>query len=438
MALLLFDIHGSTGHIHATLKMAAILKSAGHEVLYALPDDYKQVVEAKGFRTVKPLWPLLPSEIMQIKINGDSEADELSGMREALNEIKPDLVLLDENDSYKAIFYQIFHYPVILSQSMPDTARIKGIPPFTSYHLPSGSIVSSFWVDLLWFKRIVWFRVRLFYKFSFGRTVLHRLVSSITKKYKISLFKIIETDRCNAFGIKGVPRLIISPKAFDFPHPDRKGVYRIGPLVDIRREGHIDHPRYNLLVSHIERTRNSEEGKVIYVSLGTVSNYDIGRCTKFYTRMTQVARQLPHHLFVLSTGKFFEVNKLLPIPNNVMVFESIPQVDLLQRCDFMITHGGMNSITECVFCGIPMLVYPLSRNWDQPGNSARVVYHGLGLCGRIERDSAKKISKKINQLIENYQYYKDNVLRMKQKFEEKNNSTEVVNIIESIINSHEE
>ncbi len=84
-----------------------------------------------------------------------------------------------------------------------------------------------------------------------------------------------------------------------------------------------------------------------------------------------------------------------------------------------------------------MLVYPLSRKWDQPGNSARVVYHGLGLRGRIESDSAKTISKKINQLIENYQYYKDNVLRMKQKFEEKNNSTEVVNIIESIINSHE-
>lgn len=436
MATILFDIHGSTGHIHATLKMAAILKNVGHEVLYALPDDFRDVVQAKGFTTVHPLWPLLPSEIKQREINGNLDTDELSGMREALKEINPDLVLLDENDSYKAIFYQILQYPVILSQSMPDTARIKGIPPFTSYHLPTDSISSNVMISLLWLKRIVWFSARLFYKFSFGRTALHRIVSSVTKKYGVSLFRIIETDRCNAFGIKGVPRLIISPKAFDFPHPDKKDVYGIGPLVDINREGRIERPRYQLLFDYIARLKSNDSGKAIYVSMGTVSNYDIGRCTKFFTRIAKVARWRSNDLFVLSSGKFFEIDRLLPLPNNMMVFETVPQVDLLQRCDIMVTHGGMNTITECVFCGVPMLVYPLSRKWDQPGNSARVVYHQLGLRGRIERDTAKTISKKINQLIGNYQYYKDNVLKMKEKFEQKNNSTEVVNIIKSIMNNH--
>lgn len=170
--------------------------------------------------------------------------------------------------------------------------------------------------------------------------------------------------------------------------------------------------------------------------MGTVSNYDIGRCTKFLVRIAQVARLNPGDLFIISTGKYFDVDRLLPMPNNLMVFESVPQVDLLQKCDIMITHGGMNSITECVFCEVPMLVYPLSRKWDQPGNSARVVFHELGLRGRIERDSAKVISHKLNNLKENYAFFKQNVLKMKEKFEEKNQSTEVVNIIESIINSH--
>ncbi|MHB9141749.1 MAG: glycosyltransferase family protein, partial [Paludibacter sp.] len=246
MATILFDIHGSTGHIHATLKMAAILKNSGHDVLYALPDDFKNVVETKGFETVNPLLPLLPNEIKLRIINGDLDADELSGMREALKKTNPELVILDENDSYKAIFYQILHYPVILSQSMPDTARIKGIPPFTSYHLPSKYVFNSLTTEFLWIKRIVLFRTRLFYKFTFEPTVLHRAVSHVTKKYGLSLFKVIETDRCNAFGIKGIPRLIISPEAFDFPHPEKNNVYRIGPLVDICRDGKIDHPRYVL------------------------------------------------------------------------------------------------------------------------------------------------------------------------------------------------
>jgi UDP:flavonoid glycosyltransferase YjiC (YdhE family) len=170
--------------------------------------------------------------------------------------------------------------------------------------------------------------------------------------------------------------------------------------------------------------------------MGTVSNYDIGRCTKFLTKIVKVAQWHPDDLFVLSTGKFFDTSKLLPLPNNLFVFDIVPQVDLLQKCDIMVTHGGMNSITECIFCGVPMLVYPLSRNWDQPGNSARVVYHNLGLRGRIERDSAKSISNKIDIIKKDYGIYKQNVLKMKTRFEEKNQSTEIVTIIESIINSH--
>ncbi len=436
MATILFDIHGSTGHIHATLKIATILKDAGYQVLYALPADFKHIAEAKEFQTVTQLLPMLPSEIKLKKINGEFDADELSEMRRSLDQIKPDLVLLDENDSYKAIFYQILNCPVVLSQSMPDTARIKGIPPFTSYHLPSVRVYSRMSTEFLWIKRMVWFRLRLFYKFSFGRTALYRIVSGVTKKYRLSLFKIIETDRCNAFGIKGIPRLIISPKAFDFPHPEKKDVYRIGPLVDINREAKIDHPRYRLLFEYIARLKRKDSGNVIYVSMGTVSNYDIVRCTKFFARIVKVARWRPKDLVVLSTGKFFDTSQLLPLPDNMIVFETVPQIDLLQKCDFMITHGGMNSITECVFCGVPMLVYPLSRKWDQPGNSARVVYHGLGLRGRIEQDSAKTISRKINQLIENYQHYKGNVLKMKGQFEIQNNSTQIVEIIESIIANH--
>lgn len=432
MRTILFDIHGSTGHIHATLKMATLLKNAGYQVVYALPVEYWSTVEKHGFLTVHPLSLITLSEIDL----PNSEMDEFAKMRRSLNNIHPQLVLIDEIDSYKVILYQILNYPTIMSQSMIDTARAKGIPPFTSYRLPSNNIFNRVLIELLWIKRIILFWCRLFFKFKTKWTNHHRAITYLTKKYRIALFKIIEIDRCSSFGIRGIPRLIISPKAFDFPRPEKKNVFRIGPLVSINREGEIEHPRYRLMIEYIAHLKSNDSGKVIYVSLGTVSNYDISRCTKFFTKIAKVARWHSNDLFVLSTGKYFDVSRLFPLPVNIMVFESVPQVDLLQKCDIMITHGGMNSITECVFCGVPMLVYPLSRNWDQPGNSARVVYHQLGLRGRIERDSAKTISKKINQLIGNHSFYKNNVLKMKKKFAEKNDSTEVVTIIENLINSY--
>jgi len=432
MKTILFDIHGSTGHIHATLKMATLLKNAGYQVVYALPVEYWPTVEKHGFLTAHPLCLITLSEM----VTSDSETDEFAKMRRSLNTIHPQLVLIDEIDSYKAILYQILNYPTVLSQSMIDTARKKGIPPFTSYRLPSNNIFNRVFIELLWILRISSFWCRLFFKFKTKWTVLHRSLTYVTKKHGIALFKIIEIDRCSSFGIRGIPRLIISPKDFDFPHPEMKNVFRIGPLVSINREGEIDHPRYRILIEYIAHLKSNDSGKVIYVSLGTVSNYDIGRCTKFFATIAKVARWHSNDLFVLSTGKFFDVSRLFPLPVNMMVFESVPQVDLLQKCDIMITHGGMNSITECVFCGVPMLVYPLSRNWDQPGNSARVVYHGLGLRGRIERDAAKTISQKINQIIANHSFYKNNVLNMKKKFEAKNDSTEVVTIIEHLMNSY--
>jgi len=207
--------------------------------------------------------------------------------------------------------------------------------------------------------------------------------------------------------------------------------------VNIRREKTINYPQYDVLIKLIDRIKHENRGRIIYVSLGTGSIYDIKRITKFLTKMIKVTEMNPQHLFIFSTGKYFDISRLLPIPDNLRVFESVPQIDLLHKCDIMITHGGMNSITECVFTETPMLVYPLSRRWDQPGNSARVIYYEIGLRGRIERDSARSISRKIARLNQDYPQYKKNIIRMKQLFEEQNNSKQIVDIITQIIKKNE-
>ncbi|TVR68710.1 MAG: hypothetical protein EA408_13190, partial [Marinilabiliales bacterium] len=106
-------------------------------------------------------------------------------------------------------------------------------------------------------------------------------------------------------------------------------------------------------------------------------------------------------------------------------------------CDIMITHGGMNTITECILHEIPMLVYPVSPDWDQPGNGARVMYHKIGLRGGIFIDSQKTIIKKLGLIKANYDFYKTNIRHMKTQLEKKNNSFEAVEIIEDLIRKNQ-
>ena len=66
------------------------------------------------------------------------------------------------------------------------------------------------------------------------------------------------------------------------------------------------------------------------------------------------------------------------LPPHWLVREYLPQVQLLRRAALAVTHGGNNSVTEALTCGVPMLVLPFST--DQFAGAAAVENAGLGLA----------------------------------------------------------
>ena len=110
---------------------------------------------------------------------------------------------------------------------------------------------------------------------------------------------------------------------------------------------------------------------LIYISLGTV----VKGAASFFQNCIEAFRDERVEV-IISTGQQFRSQKLKNTPENIHVFQSVPQIDVLKQADVFMTHGGMNSISEALVQGVPMVVIPFMA--DQPVNARRVEELGLG------------------------------------------------------------
>jgi MGT family glycosyltransferase len=89
--------------------------------------------------------------------------------------------------------------------------------------------------------------------------------------------------------------------------------------------------------------------------------------------------------FILSVGNQTNMQALSTIPSNFIVRPSVPQLEVLQYSDVFITHGGMNSVHEGLYYGVPLILIP--QQIEQLFNAHCVAAQGAGLIigNRIER-----------------------------------------------------
>ena len=115
---------------------------------------------------------------------------------------------------------------------------------------------------------------------------------------------------------------------------------------------------------------------VLYASLGTVFNADPQLLRTFATALAPLGGTV-----VVSTGQT-DPALLGPLPANVLASRFVPQLEVLARAALFVTHGGMNSVNEAMYAGVPMLVIP--QGAEQPMVAGRVVESGAGLSIRAQ------------------------------------------------------
>ncbi len=112
----------------------------------------------------------------------------------------------------------------------------------------------------------------------------------------------------------------------------------------------------------------SGDEPLVYLSLGSLGSADVGLMRSLIATLAEA----PYRV-VVSMGPQHAELELAP---NMTGEEFLPQASILPQVDLVITHGGNNTVTECLHFGKPMVLLPLF--WDQYDNAQRIDETGFG------------------------------------------------------------
>jgi zeaxanthin glucosyltransferase len=225
-------------------------------------------------------------------------------------------------------------------------------------------------------------------------------------------------DLSQAIPLK-LTHLVLCPKELDLPNISREKCYYAEASIDLQRE------ETSFIWSNLDKNKS-----LIYCSLGTTVNtfstLGINKIKHLFQNIIDAVSLKKEYQLVLSISDYISVEDLEYIPENVIVVNKAPQLALLKKASIAIIAGGINTIKECIFCGVPMIVFPI---WaDQPDNAERIEYHGLGLVADVKNTSANIIVDLI-ETIENDLLLKQKLKVWGENFQEIENSGKAMQFI---------
>lgn len=134
-------------------------------------------------------------------------------------------------------------------------------------------------------------------------------------------------------------------------------------------------------------------GDVAYVSMGTAFNDTPALFRAAAAGLTDVEGSV-----VLALGQQVRLDDLGVLPQNVLAQAFVPQLEVLERARVFVTHGGMNSVNEALYYGVPLVVIP--QNADQPLVARRVHELGAGVVLNPDEVSAETLKESVTRVLD--------------------------------------
>ena len=413
MAKVVFLMDTEEGHIIPSFGLANSLKKNGHQVVYFSIVDNREVVLEQGF----DFYPILEEiyfkgykkklkDIVRLKGTGDGIKDLekeyvdhighlINGSYdELLREVAADLYVMSTflHSDTLILHYKYHITPVIFTPFLREPGRTPASECLDYFNnVPPEEIMKV---------------MDAFSEELGDLTSLHQLVKPMDSFCEI----------------------VVCPRELDISQDAlRENVHYIGP--SIRNE---DFAANASVFDGI-----SPDKKIIFASLGSQASKYGETGFLFFTKLVRImkAEELRDCHLILALGNDYLIENLEEAPKNVTICKWAPQISVLKRASLAIIHGGLGSIKECIYFGVPMILFPMG--YDQPLNAKRVAYHGLGLRGDIGEISEAGLKRYVLH-VKDDSGIRANIDRMQRIFVEMEQANPGLAIIEGILSARKD
>lgn len=312
----------------------------------------------------------------------------------------PDELFIDQHlNHYYFLLKSEYQHITLINTKLP-TRRVSGIPPLTCSIPFKQSLPHHLFAGLLWLQYMTKQKVKSLIKRIVFQGIDDQLfIKRFGQKEGIDVGQQRRQNNALHESIKAVPIIHVRPQflEYDWYKPDEYERFTYYPYRRQHAEP-LECTEAWPIVSSFMTVKGSEKRYLIYASLGTLSNLHKTEAVRFFHRLITAVEKLPETYLIVSAGDLYpSIHDRKSVA--VSILKRVSQPELLPYCDLMITHGGMNSICECLTARVPMLVFPLNKHSDQPGNAARVVAKGWGLQSNLQWETESGINEKVVKLL---------------------------------------
>src|SRR5215210_3677157 len=366
MATIVFFPEGAYGPTNNCVGIGQVLRRRGHRVVFVIEESFAGALEEKGFEErlmrltppaeteeepgqfwkdfirdtgpvfrkptieqlegfIRPTWQAL--------VDGSRYVDDRLG--EIFEDVCPDVIVEDNVVGFRAVVAADCPWMRIVSCNPLEVPDPELPPVFSGY--PTGD--------------------------SSGRDEFREEYRRVHSELHADFSEFMQESGCPPLPeLEFIHR---SPYLNLFLYPEEADYERSRPLG----------PMWERLDSCVRKEGMGEfavprgDGPLVYLSLGSLGSADV----ELMQRLVDL----------LAAGGFRAIVSKGPQHDQIELREGqagaklVPQPALLPLVDAVITHGGNNTVTECLHFGKPMVVLPLF--WDQHDNAQRLHETGFGV-----------------------------------------------------------
>ncbi len=159
--------------------------------------------------------------------------------------------------------------------------------------------------------------------------------------------------------------------------------------------------------------------KTVYISMGTVN-----RNREFYRNCIDVLGKTGHQI-IISMGA--NTDHFDAVPDNIEIYESVDQMAVLSISDVFITHCGMNSASEGLYFGVPLILFPQTPEQDAVAKRVEELGAGLRLSSISKDDILEAVARAIEE-----KKFKQAAEKISESFKNSGGIKEAVAFIEKV------